>query len=81
MSREAKGKLRNESSVGKKNGIKNTTTPGYTNHYQERNMGMMGNDGNMKGPKSYRMHYLLCGFEYKVNGCDIWLRKCLTCQK
>ena len=58
-----------------------TVVKGYINKNSQMNCGCTGEDGNLTGQKYYWMKCLKCGYEYKANGCDIWLRKCPACMK
>lgn len=63
-----------------RNRNKKTTITGYVNKNQQRNLGITGKKGNLKGQMLYKMYCMNCGFEYEANGCDIWLRRCPFCQ-
>lgn len=58
-----------------------TLVKGYINKNMQMNCGCTGEEGNLTGQKYYWMKCLNCGYEYKANGCDIWLRKCPMCMK
>ncbi len=59
---------------------KNTTITGYVNKNDQMNTGPTGEPGSDHGQQFYSMKCQRCGFEYKANGSDIWLRKCPKCQ-
>lgn len=60
--------------------MKNTTIAGYVNKNNQKNNGPTGQPGNGHLQNFYYMKCQDCGFEYKANGADIWLRKCPKCQ-
>ena len=56
-----------------------TLVEGYINKNNQENRGCTGEEGSHAGQLFYLMKCLNCGFEYKSNGCDVWLRKCPHC--
>ena len=56
-----------------------TLVQGYVNRNNQKNCGCTGEEGSHAGQLFYLMKCLRCGFEYKSNGCDVWLRKCPKC--
>lgn len=59
---------------------KNTTIVGYVNPKQQKNLGRTEEKGTDHMQYFYNMECLLCGFQYKANGSDIFQRKCPRCQ-
>lgn len=58
----------------------NTTDTGYINKNNQRNIGKTNQPGTDYNQQFYAMECLDCGYIYKANGSDIWLRKCPRCQ-
>lgn len=80
-----KKQIYNEGSIMKQQGLskrksQSTTVIGYINKNNQENCGITCKGGTHVGQKLYRMNCLECGHLYEANGCDIWLRKCPSCQ-
>lgn len=67
--------------IGKRKSVGKTLIEGYINKNNQKNCGCTGKDGAHEGQLLYSMKCLDCGFEYEVNGCDVWLVKCPSCMK
>lgn len=57
-----------------------TTDTGYINRNGQINLGRTSERGTDHGQWFYKMECQKCGYVYKANGTDIWLRKCPMCQ-
>ncbi len=57
-----------------------STKTGYINKNNQRNNGKTDEPGTGNLQWFYEMECLNCGYKYKANGHDIWLRKCPNCQ-
>ena len=58
-----------------------TTDTGYINRNNQctiMEVNIPGNDHNQ--PHSYILRCTVCSYKYRVNGTDIWQRKCPKCQ-
>lgn len=66
--------------VKSKHYSKSTTDIGYINKNNQENCGITDKEGTHHGQKLYQMKCRKCGFYYEANGCDIWLRRCPSCQ-
>jgi hypothetical protein len=61
-------------------GMTSTTQPGYVNRNDQIVIRATDLPGNDFGQYIYVMRCNPCGFEYGVNGSDIFQRKCPECQ-
>ena len=63
-------------------GSTTTTSIGYINRNEQKNLGTRKVAGTDHGQYSYRMLCLneACKLEYGANGTDIFQRKCPSCQ-
>ncbi|MGE5495404.1 MAG: hypothetical protein ACM3S4_08920 [Burkholderiales bacterium] len=61
-------------------GTTESTTEGYINKNNQKNLGKTDRPGSGHLQWFYQMQCLKCGHEYYANGHDIWLRKCPVCQ-
>lgn len=59
--------------------VKSTTT-GYVNKNNQKNIGKTNLHGNHYNQMFYQMECQLCKVTYFANGSDIWLKKCPVCQ-
>ena len=57
-----------------------TTDVGYINKNNQKNLGYRGMSETHYNQKFFEMECLDCGHKYMANGCDVWLRKCPSCQ-
>ena len=57
-----------------------STTPGYINKNNQKNLGKTDTRGSGNQQWFYQMQCLDCGHLYYANGHDIWLRKCPKCR-
>lgn len=57
-----------------------STDAGYINKNNQRNLGCCGLSETHYNQRFFRMECLDCGHIYEANGCDVWLRKCPSCQ-
>ena len=57
-----------------------TTNAGYINKNNQKNLGYRGVSETHYNQKFFEMECLDCGYKYLANGCDVWLRKCPSCQ-
>ena len=57
-----------------------TTNTGYINKNNQKNLGYIGVSETHYNQKFFEMECLDCGHKYLANGCDVWLRKCPSCQ-
>ncbi|HYE09573.1 MAG TPA: hypothetical protein VEF53_05290 [Patescibacteria group bacterium] len=57
-----------------------TTTIGYINRNQQKNLGSTGEPGTDNLQYFYLMECQYCNHRYKSNGSDIFQRKCPKCQ-
>ena len=53
---------------------------GYINKNNQKNLGYAGKSETHYNQSFYEMECLNCGHKYFANGCDVWLRKCPSCQ-
>jgi hypothetical protein len=60
--------------------IMKSTTAGFVNKNEQRNIGCTFEQGTDNNQMFYAMECLNCGHCYKANGSDIWQRKCPKCQ-
>lgn len=68
------------SSSKREAGDKPSLVEGYINKNNQQNMGYAGHRGNKPDQRAFKMKCLCCEYEYKSNGCDVWLHKCPRCQ-
>lgn len=57
-----------------------TTDAGYINKNNQKNNGKNGISETHYNQSFFEMECLECGHIYMANGCDVWLRKCPSCQ-
>lgn len=57
-----------------------STTPGYINKNNQKNLGKTDTHGSGNQQWFYQLQCLDCDHLYYANGHDIWLRKCPRCQ-
>ena len=57
-----------------------TTDTGYINKNNQKNLGYRGVSETHYNQKFFELECLNCGHKYFANGCDVWLRKCPSCQ-
>ena len=65
--------------VGRNHNVKSTET-GYINKNNQKNLGYKGVSETHFNQRFFEMECLDCGHKYYANGCDVWLRKCPSCQ-
>lgn len=53
---------------------------GYINKNNQKNLGYRGKSDTHYNQNFFEMECLDCGHRYMANGCDVWLRKCPSCQ-
>lgn len=53
---------------------------GYINKNNQKNCGCIGKSETHYNQNAFEMECLDCGHKYLANGCDVWLRKCPSCQ-
>lgn len=53
---------------------------GYINKNNQKNIGYRGKSETHYNQNAFEMECLDCGHKYLANGCDVWLRKCPSCQ-
>ncbi len=71
----------NKSTAGNATNDKNkTTTIGYINKNNQKNIEKTNLPGNHYNQKLYRMECQICKIKYFANGSDIWEKKCPVCQ-
>ena len=56
------------------------TDVGYINKNNQKNLGCCGKSSTHYNQRFFKMLCLNCGHNYFANGCDVWLRKCPSCQ-
>ena len=54
---------------------------GYINRNNQKNLGYRGKSDTHYNQNCFEMECLECGHKYFANGCDVWLRKCPSCQQ